>query len=242
MRASPAGSLDAQESAALRPSWAAIVLLAAVAFYFVLFVGPWAALPGGFALLWIAAAWRAESARGSERTWPLPLLWVLVVPTVTVGLQIGLLGLITDGYQYGGVLAGGPAGACEEVRQSAYDKQWSCPLGAALPTLLPGLLNLVPFAGLASSAPRARAAAGVAGGLGLVRLLVPILMYASQGSDVTIIGSWQAPAAMGSVASATASAALWFASLGVALAFGAWRGRGQLGPIPPPPSPSASAG
>lgn len=207
----------------MRASWAGIAFLGALGVYAGYFGGAWGLVPGALALLWLAAAWRSETTRRGEGAWSLPFLWALVVPAVTISAQIALLGLATDGYEYGGIRAAGAAGACEQVAQLQYDKQWDCPLAVALPTLLPGLFNLAPLVGLLSAVTYVRAAAAIAGGLGLVRLLVPLAMYAADGTDVTIIGSWQFPPAMGSVGSVTASLILWAASMAAAILFSAWR-------------------
>ena len=222
----------------MRASSVGIAVLGALGIYIGFFVGAWGLVPGVAALLWLAAVWLSETRRAAGGAWFLPFLWILVVPAVTMSAQIALLGLITDGYQYGGVFAGGEAGACDQVAQLDYDKQWSCPAAVALPTLLPGLLNLVPLIGLLSAVPIVRAAAAMAGGLGLVRLLVPLALYAADGADVTIIGSWQFPPAMGSFASAYASMALWVLSVAVTVAFAGWRIFAARGAASPGPGPA----
>lgn len=207
----------------MRYSSVAIVLLAALGIYLGFFGGAAGLIPGGLALLWIAALWRWETGRRGAGVWVLLFLWVLVVPAVTISAQVELLGVITDGYRYAGVFAGGDAGSCTQIVQSTYDKEWACPLNATLPTLLPGLLNLIPLLGVLSSARDVRRAAIVAGGLGLTRFLVPVVIYAAQGDTVTIIGSWQAPPAMGSMASAYTSLLLWLATLVTLVIFAVWQ-------------------
>lgn len=215
----------------MRASSVGITVLGALGIYAGFFGGAWGLMAGIPALIWLAAAWRSEGGRTTGAAWFLPFLWILIAPAVTMSAQIGLLGPLTGGYEYGGVFAGGPAGACEEVAQRGYDKQWDCPLAVALPTLLPGLLNAAPLIGLLSAVPHVRAAAVVAGGLGLARLLVPFALYAADGTEVTIIGSWQFPPAMGSAASVTTSFILWWISLAAAVAFGVWhRYRGRFRP------------
>jgi hypothetical protein len=197
--------------------WSAVGILGLAGIVVGFFGGVWGLVPGVPAVVLFAALALLTVRRGIGRGWFLPFAWILIVPAVTVPLHIGLLGVITDGYHYEGIFASGDAGACTQVNQLKYDKLWHCPLEAAAPTLLPGLLNLAPLLFLFSSARRARYAGLVAGSLGAVRLIVPALIYAADAPDVEIIGSYQWPPAMGSLASVYASVALWMVSLAAAV-------------------------
>ena len=197
--------------------WSAVGILGLAGIVVGFFGGVWGLVPGVPAVVLFAALALLTVRRGIDRGWFLPFAWILIVPAVTVPLHIGLLGVITDGYQYGGAFASGDAGVCSQVRQSRYDKLWECPVEAAVPTLLPGLLNLAPLLFLFSSTRGVRYAALVAGSLGAARFLVPAVIYVADAPNVEIIGSFQWPPAMGSVASVYASVALWMVSLAAAI-------------------------
>lgn len=199
--------------------WVIVGLLALSGIYVGFLGGVWGLIPGLPAILLFALLAMLTLRRGAEAGWFLPFAWILVVPAVTVPSHIGLLGVITDGYDYEGVFASGPAGECTQVNQREYDKLWHCPLGASTATLAPGLLNLAAFVGLLHPSRRLRRAALAAGAFGAARLLVPAIIYAADAPGVEIIGSWQWPPAMGSLASGYASVALWSASLAAAFAF-----------------------
>lgn len=104
-------------------------------------------------------------------SWILPLLWILVVPVLTVPLThlawIDLVG----------------SGACARLgstgRSIASQTLWGCPLDRGLVALGPGILNLVPALWLVSYRPRVRAAAITASVLGAIRLIVPAANYAA---------------------------------------------------------------
>jgi hypothetical protein len=70
-----------------------------------------------------------------------------------------------------------------------YSAEWGffrCPTGLVLPTLWPGLLNLLPLRWARSSPARLRIAARVAGGLGIARLLAAI-GYHMRAGETTIL-------------------------------------------------------
>jgi hypothetical protein len=116
--------------------------------------------------LGVSLAARAAPAEIQDRLWPLPLLWIIVVPLVTVPWSSALVeGLQGEGscYWKGGNVV--------------------CPVRVAVLTLAPGLLNLVPLVWLASPHPRVRRAALLATVLGASRLLVPIVVY--------VLSSWE---------------------------------------------------
>jgi hypothetical protein len=102
----------------------------------------------------------AALAAIQSRLWPLPLLWIIVVPLVTVP---GSLNLVQELKGWGG---------CDW-----QGGNFVCPVRVAVLTLAPGLLNLVPLLWLASPHPRVRRAALLATVLGASRLLMPIVLY-----------------------------------------------------------------
>ncbi len=110
--------------------------------------------------------------------WAWPFLWILLIPAVTVPLQQALL--------WQEALPGVFAGTSNCQRSGEYWEAWECPVGDVLPTLLPGLLNLVPFLWLLSPVRRTRYAAAVAGTLGAVRVVVPAIIYVASGTTVVV--------------------------------------------------------
>ena len=168
-----------------------------------------------FAVMTVAAARR----RGPE--WAvLPFAWALLVPALTVPLQIIFLDRVADG-------------TCTEVPSANIDIVWTCSTVDVLPTLLPGLLNLASLLWLFSSRGDVRRAALIGASWGAVRLLVPALFWLSEGDQVTLIGSYQFPPASTYNASLVVSPLLWFLTLASGAALG-WRalGRGWIAVLP----------
>jgi hypothetical protein len=117
-------------------------------------------------------------------SWSWPLLWIVLIPLVTVPATWWLLGRLVDGRACVDLGPTGPA---------SWTWSSSCPVAFALATLAPGLLNLVPALGLRSPQPRARTAATVATLLGAMRLLVPALLLLSSGPQVRVVWGFGPP-------------------------------------------------
>jgi hypothetical protein len=173
-------------------------------------------LPAALALLTFAIL--AFRIKGEDRS-VLPFAWILLVPAITVPLHVYLLGNITNGYTHRGWAIQQRAGECTEMPSGQYEVEWACPLDASLMTLSPGLLNLVPFLWALSGRRRVRQAAIVAGSLGLLRFVVPVGIYIADAPDVTIIGGYQGPPAIGSIVSGYTSLALYVVSVVISGAF-----------------------
>lgn len=95
-----------------------------------------------------------------------PFLWILLIPIATVWMQAVLLGPIVG------------RAHCElHGAGMEYSEVWHCPSEDVWPTLLPGLLNLVPLAWLILPDRRARFAGLVAGLLGFLRFGAPLVLY-----------------------------------------------------------------
>jgi hypothetical protein len=111
--------------------------------------------------------------------WWMPFLWIILTPLVTVPLSEALFDSLA-GYQAPGE-AGLPAINDPDCLDFACVDYEYFELG--IPTLiafaLPGLLNLVAFAWLVSTSRRVRTAAVVAGVLGVVRLMIPVIVLLS---------------------------------------------------------------
>ena len=135
--------------------------------------------------------------------WGWPFLWILLIPMVTMPLQVERVGsMVWDN-------------CVQEPGIPGAKNTWQCPVEDVLPTLWPGLLNLVVFLWLLSPRPRSRHAAAVAGSLGAARLVVPGLIYVVLGSPLTLRTQyWPGPDE-----SAIASVVLWSVSLAAALTF-----------------------
>ncbi|MBI4496420.1 MAG: hypothetical protein HY689_00755 [Chloroflexi bacterium] len=99
--------------------------------------------------------------------WVWPFLWVLAVPAVTVPLHLSLLVQALP--------------SCVLL-----DAGLGCPAPLVLLSLAPGLLNLVPFLWSRAPQQRTRTAALVAGTLGLLRLVTPVLLALVSGATVTV--------------------------------------------------------
>jgi|GEM_PF-5224621 len=147
--------------------------------------------------------------------WLFPFLWILLIPMVTMPLQVERLGA-SEGF-----LAANVHDECELVAGDGWDyslslstrNNWECPLENVLPTLLPGALNVVPFLWLLSRQRKVRYAALVAGSLGLVRVVVPALIYVAAGTVTLRTTYWPGPDA-----AVVASLTLWVLSLAAVFA------------------------
>lgn len=154
--------------------------------------------------------------------WGWPFIWILLIPMVTMIWSSLLLddaldeGICTQ-VEWGGSF--GPEGAAGEG--TGGPDIWRCPREDVLPTLLPGLLNLVAFASVLSRRREVRWAGLVAGTLGAARLAAPLLIYGLSGADVEILGPtdtyWLPPS--GSESSILASESLWLLSAVSAIVF-----------------------
>jgi len=98
--------------------------------------------------------------------WYLPLLWILLIPIVTVPLT----NVLGDRAEYHSGFCSVNAGNYLLPGLGVYA---SCSTGLLLLLLSPGLLNLVPLWWLRSTHPKLRAAALWATVLGALRLIVP---------------------------------------------------------------------
>jgi len=98
--------------------------------------------------------------------WYLPLLWILLIPIVTVPLT----NVLADRAEYHSGFCSVYAGSYLLPGLGAHA---NCSTGLLLLLLSPGLLNLVPMWWLRSTHPRLRAAALWATVLGALRLIVP---------------------------------------------------------------------
>jgi hypothetical protein len=116
-----------------------------------------------------------EQVSRSSGQWGWPLLYIVLVPVVTVPLTLWLTGLMikTD--------------AC--VSQAAFiGGEAVCQPGPLLLALAPGLLNLAPILWLWSHDPKTRFAAITATILGGLRLIVPALaVVATAQSDACLM-------------------------------------------------------
>jgi hypothetical protein len=104
-------------------------------------------------------------------SWLWPLLWLLLVPLITVPLTLRLLGGLEG---------------CTALLHTP-PPGYRCSTQAALLSLAPGLLNLLPALWLRSRDPSVRSAALLATALGAIRLAAPALMYLAQGTEVRIV-------------------------------------------------------
>jgi len=112
--------------------------------------------------------------------WAWPFLWILLIPVGTGLWQQSLLGGVVEN--------------CKVIDRKTVDGffttyTYECQTVDVLPTLLPGLLNLVAFLWVVFPG-HTRYAALVAGALGAVRLLVPTLLYMASGSTLEITGDF----------------------------------------------------
>jgi hypothetical protein len=174
---------------------------------------------------------RVDAAEGMMRrfvdTWVWPVLWLLLVPLITVPLTLRLLGELEG---------------CTALLQTP-PPGYRCSAPAALLSLAPGLLNLLPALWLRSHDRRVRSAALLATALGVIRLVVPAVMYLAQGANVWIVYgiTW-----LPNPNSTLVSLGLWIVSLCVAAGFvGFAIGRGPSMPaagsapdllVPPAPT------
>ncbi len=156
-------------------------------------------------LLWDAWKW----CRARPYAWP--FLWILLIPIATVPWTEHLLSGLVD------------HGSCVLVQEcSVFEKSWECPVQNVLPTLLPGLLNLVPFLWLSSRQRGVRYAALVAGTLGAVRVAVLALIYVVEGSSVAMTSDYNVSTGFEIATDSSTHAAsriLWVVSLGAAIVF-----------------------
>ena len=138
--------------------------------------------------------------------WAWPFLWILLIPVGTVLWQQSLLNgvvsncVVVDTKPIGDGFFG-------------YESTYECQAINVLPTLLPGLLNLVAFLWVVFPGPT-RYAALVAGALGALSLLVPALVYMAHGSTLEVTDGFLGIQVEGSI---IWSFAPWCASL---VAFG----------------------
>jgi hypothetical protein len=109
--------------------------------------------------------------------WYLPLLWILLIPVVTVPLT----GFLEDRVKY-------HSGLCS-VTPGFFGAYASCSIGVLLLLLSPGLLNLVPLWWLRSTHPKLKAAALCATGLGALRLIVPVAAVIASPDDNPVSAS-----------------------------------------------------
>jgi len=152
----------------------------------------------------LAAHRSAEGSRGGPSWLQLSLLPYLVgltLPFVTVPLTIFWVDQVTG------------TSVCVTVPSLAIDKVWHCERNSVLLTLLPGVLNLLPFAWLASRLAEVRRAAVVAGSLGAARLTIPVVLLFAEGPTVRLFGSYQFPPAQAGNWSLVASPVLWLLTL-----------------------------
>jgi len=138
--------------------------------------------------------------------WGWPFIWILLIPVVT-GIWSEIL--IEDAVDESTCTLIKSAGA---VEFEFFYEIWRCPREDMLPTLLPGLLNLVAFAWVLSGKREVRWAALMAGTLGAVRLAVPAAIYWHSGAYLEIHGG-------GATSSARASLGLWLLSAVSAIVF-----------------------
>jgi hypothetical protein len=112
-------------------------------------------------------------------TWYWPLVWIALVPIVTIPLTA----VMTDR------IAFGIRGACEVI-PSFFGAYANCPGGVILLMLTPGLLNLVPLLWLRSVHRKTRAAATWASSLGALRLLVPAIAVLVSPAGASVSGGF----------------------------------------------------
>src|SRR3990170_5581260 len=121
------------------------------------------------------------AARGSLarlNRWHWPFAWILLIPIVTGWSQAVLLDrFVVDGETCTFI----DSVSAAKTAVAAGAQWWGCPGRDVALTLLPGLLNLGAYLWLWSSRREVRLAALVAGTLGGVRLVVPLLMYVYSG-------------------------------------------------------------
>jgi len=142
--------------------------------------------------------------------WGWPFVWILLIPIATVFWSAVLLDQILD------------EGICDFVEppfgQEVLFDEWRCPREDVLPTLLPGLLNLVAFSWVLSGRQKVRWAALVAGTVGAVRLAAPLLIYRLSGAYVDI-GDFRPITVSGPASSVLLSWGLWGLSAVSAIVF-----------------------
>jgi hypothetical protein len=111
-------------------------------------------------------------------TWYWPLVWIALVPIVTIPLTA----VMTDR------IAFGIRGACEVI--PSFFAYANCPSGVILLMLAPGLLNLVPLFWLRSVHRKTRSAATWASSLGALRLLVPAIAVLASPAGASVSGGF----------------------------------------------------
>ena len=120
----------------------------------------------------------ARSWLSGLNRWGWPFAWILLIPVVTGWSQAVLLDhFVVNGESCTFIDSVSSA----KTTVAAGAEWWGCPGRDVAPTLLPGLLNLVPLFWLWSSRQQVRLAALAAATLGGVRLVVPLLMYLYSG-------------------------------------------------------------
>jgi hypothetical protein len=143
---------------------------------------------------WWTGARRESAAAGiGMNRWWFPFLWLMLTPIITMPLQIALFESVVEPYSGSDVgLRSDPPGEVEGWCPEGDDPYGSCvpnfsstsyeyyEVGPMLLAFLPwGLVNLVPFAWALSKTRRIRKAGLVAGIMGVVRFLAPVLALAA---------------------------------------------------------------
>jgi hypothetical protein len=138
-------------------------------------------------------------------SWQWPFVWVITIPVATVPitylLMVSRISLCTS--------AGG-----FEVRY------YECPTSVMIPTLVPGILNLVPFVWLRSAKPQVWTAGLIAGMLGLVRFLSPLAQYNLEGINGVIPATVLPILGSVTVGGPTMNGILWLLSWIAFMAYG----------------------
>jgi len=156
---------------------------------------------------------------GGRFSWPdlwwLPFLWILLIPMMTMPIQVERLG--SDG----GFASAKAYQQCQLVHKSPGAfldfntvNSWRCPAEDVLATLAPGLLNLAPLLWVWWPNRRTRFAVLAATGLGAARVLVPGLIYLALGTVTFSTHFFPGPNE-----TVIASLTLWFLSSGAAVVF-----------------------
>jgi len=149
------------------------------------------------------------SAPSWWNAWGWPFAWILLISMVTTMWSYYLLDPVLDDVCT--LVKNPPAGSMDP-------NIYRCPPKDVMPTLLPGLLNLVAFGWVLSGRREVRWAALLAGTLGAVRLAAPLLIYRLSGADAEIV-DWSLDLSYGKETTAILSGWLWLLSGASAIAF-----------------------